>query len=80
MKHLQPEPFYLRPYRACLALRSRRGDPVAFIDDVPRRSEAFSEDVEHLTPVVPLVAAAPHRGRPATVRADRPAAGNWVAA
>jgi len=80
MKHLQPEPFYLRPYRACLALRSRRGAPVAFIDDVPRRSEAFAEDVEHLTPVVPLVAAAPHLGYPAPVGAGRPPARNWVAA
>ena len=81
MKNLLPEPSYLRRCRAWAAqLRSRRSAPAAFLDGVPRRSEAFAEDVEHLTPVVPLVATAQHRGLPAAVRPDRPPTRGWVAA
>jgi hypothetical protein len=80
MKHLPPEPFDRRSYLAWVAhFRSIRGGGADF-DDVPRRSEAFAEDVEHLTPAAPAVAAARHRDLPAAVRASPAPARHWVAA
>jgi len=66
MNPLPLEPYDRHSYLAWVAhFKAMRSAAPAPCDDVPRRSEAFAEDVENLAPAATAVAAASCSGCPA---------------